>query len=361
MQNNPTLDSALLPGLYRKTILSFPLVTIALLVLVLCFFGWQARNFALDASADALLLEDDKDLQTFRETAKKYSVGDFLVVTYQSKSDLWTTESISQLSELSAELETVESVDTVLSLLDVPLLTSAGVSLTELTRNVPTLATHPESDLSLVEKELTESPVFRDLIISEDGSVTAMMLNLKSDENYSALSEQRSALKLKELSGGLSDEESAQLTTVNTEFDKVRAAYNKQRHDDIASIRTILKNHRSKAQTHLGGVPMVTDDMISYIARDLVVFGIGVVVFILATLTLIFRQMRWVMLPVASCLFAGLSVTGLLGLIGWKVTVISSNFMSLMFILTMSMNIHLVVRFRRLKRENPELGHTDRV
>jgi len=124
----------LLPGLYRKTILSFPLVTIALLVLVLCFFGWQARNFALDASADALLLEDDKDLQTFRETAKKYSVGDFLV----------------------------------LSLLDVPLLTSAGVSLTELTRNVPTLATHPESDLSLVEKELTESPVFRDLIISEE-------------------------------------------------------------------------------------------------------------------------------------------------------------------------------------------------
>gem|GEM_PF-4178963 len=119
----------------------------------------------------------------------------------------------------------------------------------------------------------------------------------------------------KELSGGLSDEESAQLTTVNTEFDKVRAAYNKQRHDDIASIRTIL---------------------------------------ILATLTLIFRQMRWVMLPVASCLFAGLSVTGLLGLIGWKVTVISSNFMSLMFILTMSMNIHLVVRFRRLKRENPD-------
>ena len=188
-----------------------------------------------------------------------------------------------------------------------------------------------------------------------------MLLNLASNEEYSALRTKRSALRLKDLEGTLTPEERINLQEVNAEFDQMRSEENKKLHDDIAAVRTILAKHEDKATMHLGGVPMVSDDMITYIARDLVVFGAGVVLFILATLTFIFRRMRWVLLPVASCLFAGMTVMGFLGLIGWKVTVISSNFISLMFIITMSMNIHLVVRFRQLKIDHPDLSHIDRV
>ncbi len=361
MQNYQTLDSAALPSLYRKTVLSFPRIIVALLVLALCFFAWQARQFSLDASADALLLENDKDLQIYRASLQRYGTGDFLVVTYDPNGDLFTSESLDQLATLRDELAQVESVESVFSLLDVPLLTSSGISLTELTAGVPTLASHPDSDLDLVSQEITSSPVFSDLIVSKDASTTAMQLNLKADATYSTLHAQRSALRLKELQGELSAEEQLELTKVNTEFDAVRSEFNKKRHNDISAIRAILAKHKDKATMHLGGVPMVSDDMVSYIARDLVVFGAGVVLFILATLTIIFRRLRWVLLPVASCLFAGLTVMGFLSLIGWKVTVISSNFLSLMFIITMSMNIHLVVRFRQLKIDHPELDHVDRV
>ena len=361
MQTNTPLDSAPLPGLYRKTVLSFPAIILALLALALCFFAWQARNFSLDASADALLLENDKDLQIYRATSERYGSGDSLVVTYDPEGELFSRDSLDQLATLRDELATVDSVDSVFSLLEVPLLTSTGISLTELTSGVPTLATHPDSDLNKVKAEVTSSPVFSDLIVSADAELTGMLLNLKSNEEYSALRKQRSALRLKELEGSLTPDEQTSLLTVNTEFDQLRSEVNKKLHDDIAAVREILAQHKDKATIHLGGVPMVSDDMITYIARDLVVFGAGVVLFILATLTFIFRRMRWVLLPVASCLFAGLTVMGFLGLLGWKVTVISSNFISLMFIITMSMNIHLVVRFRQLKIDHPELNHVDRV
>jgi len=361
MQNTRELTSAPLPTLYRQSVLSYPLVVIALLAALLCFFAWQARNFSLDASADALLLENDPDLQTFRASLKRYATGDSLVVTFDPTDELFNEVALKNLSTLSNELAGVDSVESVFSLLNVPLLTSSGVSLSELSSDVPTLANNTVDNLELVQQEITTSPVFSDLIVSKDGTTTAMLLNLKGDENYSKLHAQRSELRLKQLEQELSPEEHTELTQVNESFDQVRANFNNKRHQDIAAIRDILAKHKDKGVTHLGGVPMVSDDMVTYIARDLVVFGAGVVLFILATLWLIFRRVRWVLLPVASCLFAGLTVVGVLGLIGWKVTVISSNFISLMFIITMSMNIHLVVRFRQLKVDHPELAHIDRV
>ena len=272
MENHPPLDSAPLPALYRKTILSFPLIVVTLLILALCFFAWQARHFSLDASADALLLENDKDLQIYRASLQRYGTGDFLVVTYDPEGDLFNGDSLKQLASLRDELARVDSVDSVFSILDVPLLTSSGASLTELTAGVPTLSTHPDSDLELVRQEITNSPVFSELIVSKDASTTALQLNLKSDDTYSNLHAQRSALRLKQLQGELGSEEESELAAVNAEFDTVRREFNKKRHDDITAIRSILEQHRDKAAMHLGGVPMVSDDMVSYIARDLVVF-----------------------------------------------------------------------------------------
>ena len=106
---------------------------------------------------------------------------------------------------------------------------------------------------------------------------------------------------------------------------------------------------------------MIADDMITFVRNDLVVFGIGVAVFLVIVLSLIFREARWVVLPLAGCFYAGLLMIGMLGLVGWKVTVISSNFLALMLIITISMNIHLTVRYRQLHRDFPELSHRDLV
>ena len=354
--NNPAL-----PTLYRRTVLQYPLFFLVLLALALVFFASQARFFKLDASADSLLLEDDKDLQLFREAQQRYHSQDLLLVTYEPDGDLFSDSALDTLVTLRDQLATVSSVESVFSLLEVPLLTSSGIKLSELTENVPTIETHPDIDRVLIRTEVSSSPVFGDLVLSEDGSTTALLLTLKDDPAMQDFFAQRSQLRLKDLREGLTTDEALQLESVNQKYATARAAFDGQRHEDIAGIRGILDNYRGDATLHLGGVPMVTDDMISYIARDLVSFGIGVLLFIVLILAIIFRRVRWVLLPLASCFFAGLLMIGLLGLTGWKVTVISSNFISLMLILTMSMNMHLIVRYRQLRLDQPSDNHADQV
>jgi len=352
----------MLPNIYRRFVLQQPYVVLALLLIILAFFALQARHFSLDASADALLLEDDKDLQIYRKASGRYSSGGgLLLVTYEPDSELFSDPSLTTLGELRDELSEVESVKSVFSLLEVPLLVSSGVELTQLASEVPTLASHPDTDLLKVRAEIMESPVFSELILSKDGSTTALLVRLKSDPELYKLSTQRSQLRLLEQRGELTDEQHTELAVIEERYDLARAVIGGQRHRDIESIRSIMASYGTQAELHLGGVPMVSDDMITYIKKDLVTFGLGVLLFIVLILALIFRRIRWVALPIASCFFSGLFMLGLLGFLGWKVTVISSNFISLMLILTMSMNMHLIVRYRQLRNDQPQGAHVDNV
>jgi predicted RND superfamily exporter protein len=351
----------MLPNIYRRVVLQHPYVVLTILLLILAYFALQVRHFALDASADSLLLEDDKDLQIFRQAANRYDSQDLLLLTYEPDAELFTDESLTTLGRLRDELQQIESVASVFSLLEVPLLVSSGIALTELASAVPTLATHPETDLAKVRQEVLDSPVFSGLILSEDGSTTALLLNLKDDPELSELHRQRSQLRLLKQKSEIDSAQISELANVEQAYDTARGRFGLQRKEDIARIRGIMASYKVDASLHLGGVPMVSDDMITFIRKDLVTFGLGVLLFIVLILALIFRRIRWVALPIASCFFSGLFMLGLLGFMGWKVTVISSNFISLMLILTMSMNMHLIVRYRQLRNDQPQGSHIDNV
>ena len=339
---------------YRGLVLERPRAVLAVLLLVLAFFAVQSQHFALDASADALLLENDRDLKIYRASLARYRTQDLLIVTYRPQDDLFSDASLDGLAKLTEELKTVESVDDVFSLLDVPLLTSTGVTLGTLGSDVPTLSKTRDVDLEAVRKEVSSSPVFGEVVLSSDGKTSAILLNLKDDERVNSLLIERSRLRDKQFEHGLSESEAAELERVSAEYDLARAVFDDIRHRDIAAIRAILEPYRAAGTLHLGGVPMISDDMITYIGNDLVTFGAGVLAFIVIALAFIFRRVRWVVLPLVSCFFAGLMMIGLLGLAGWKVTVISSNFMALMLIITMSMNMHLIVRYRQLHADRPD-------
>ena len=336
---------------YEKTVLGHPIVVLVVLLLLLSFFSYHAKDFKLDASADSLLLEDDKDLKLFREISDRYDVKEFLFVTFTPFEDLFSERSLKRLKELREELKSLERVDSAVTLLDIPLLKASGIELSEITEeNVKTLE-DPAVDPERAKEEILESPVYSDLVLSADGQTTALIIYLRKDPYFSDLLRKRDQLLTKKRSGTLTQGEQSQLEKYVAEYEDYYTAFNKQRHQDIEEIRSIIRPYKKHAVVHLGGVPMVADDMITFIKNDLVVFGFGVLIFIVATLTIIFREIRWVILPLLSCFFAVLIMIGMLGFLNWKVTVISSNFISLMLILTMSMNIHLAVRYRQICRD----------
>jgi len=331
-------------------LLSHPRTLLVALFGLLAFFAYHARGFQLDASADSLLLEDDPDLQLSRQVDARYQSRDLLIVTFTPDGPLFDDASLDRLRALRNELRELDGVESVTSILDVPLVKSSDVPLLEMIGNLQTLES-PTVDRRRAIEELTGSPVFESLIVSADELTTAILVYLKPDDGFETLLRARNELLVRRRAEGLSAAERDRLAAVTTEYERTGERVVEHNHRTIGSIRTILERHRPYASLHLGGVPMIADDMVEFIGNDLAVFGASVLAFLIFVLALIFRQLRWVVLPLLCCFFAVVIMVGMLGLFGWKVTVISSNFLALMLIITISMNLHLAVRYNQLFRE----------
>ncbi|MEA3544577.1 MAG: MMPL family transporter, partial [Thermodesulfobacteriota bacterium] len=346
--------------LYERIVLKHPILTIFLVLFLTIGIGSYARDFRLDASADSLLLENDQDLKYFRAMNKKYGSADFLVISYSPKQDLYAPETLADLRKLRDHLLQIERVESVVSILDVPLIDSPRLTLGDLKNGVRTLET-PDIDIDLVRKEFKTSPFYKSLLVSPDARTTALQIIFERDETYHSLLQQRNFLREKRRTDPLSTAETAQFKQISQKFDDYSRTLAEQEASDIAKIRTIMKQHSDHSELFLGGVPMIVADMINFIRHDLASFGLGVLVFLVSMLFLIFRSPHWIILPLVCCFTAVLFMFGFLGLVGWKVTVVSSNFTSLLLIITLSLCVHLIVRYNELLGEIPDADQTTMV
>ncbi|WP_035245996.1 efflux RND transporter permease subunit [Desulfogranum mediterraneum] len=333
--------------LYDRTVLGHPLLTLLLVAMLVGGSISYLHQFRLDASADTLVLENDQSLAYYRAIKAVYGSDDSLIITYTPKGPLFSAAVIDDLRQLRDQLAAIERVESVTSLLDVPLLESPPVTLSEIAKEIITLE-HPRADRSLAQQELTHSPLYRNLLINLAGDTTALEVLFKRDDTWHRLLKARNDLRVLRLERKLSTEERSALARAETQFDDYSTSLQKQLDHDIATVRTIMDQHLDRATLYLGGVPMIAADSINFVRLDLMTFGIGVFAFLVLILTIIFRRARWVLMAISTCIVAGASMMGLLGLITWPVTVVSSNFISLLLILTLSLLIHLIVRYREL-------------
>ena len=336
--------------IYLQYILNYPKHVIVLMLLILGIMIANIPNFKLDASADSLILENDKDLAKYRNIIQDYGASDFIVMTLSpNNGDIFDEENISIIKSLKKRILSIDNVESVISLIDVPLVESSDTPLIEMINNVPTLLSN-NTDKIKAKKEILDSPIYKNLIISEDGTTTALQINLSSNPDLLELNKIKASLVSKKISGDITSLELLRLEKIKSEYKAIKSLYDKQIHNLLKQARNVQKEFMEMhdIELRMGGIPMIADDMILYVKNDLINFGLGVFIFIVLTLIVIFKSIKWVVLPVLSCIYAVIFMIGLLGLLNWEVTVISSNFISLMLILTLSMNIHLIVRYRQI-------------
>ena len=350
----------MLASIYKKIVIDFSKITLLFLFTLIIFSLYQSKNFNLDASSDALLLEGDPDLKYLREVNETYGSRDFLVLTYTPIVSFTEKETILNLQLLKSKIEKLSWVDGVITVIDVPLLKSTDEGLMERLKNYKTLA-YPEIDRKRGFEEIVNSPIYKDYVISEDGKTSGIVVYLKKDERLAEYIKVKDKYHNQSVEIGLSKEEKKNYKKFIREYEEYKNLYNVRNHQNITEIRDVINKYGENAKIHLGGIPMIADDMMSYIKSDIVVFGMGVFIFIVLTLWFVFRSLKWVIMPLLGCATSVVIMLGLLGFIGWKVTVISSNFIALMLILNMAMNIHLTVRFLQLKKEFPQISKSESV
>ncbi len=342
-----------LSDLYDKVVLQRPVQTLIFIALIISFFSIYAPDFRLDASADSLVLENDEDLRYYRSIRALYGSDNYLIITYSPDNDLFSKESLLDLRQLRDRLSELERVESVVSILDVPLISSPPISIKDINEQVRTLD-NPDTDVTLAGTELMNSPLYKNLIISPDGRTTALQVIFKRDKTYHELLKKRDGLRGKEFITELTPEDKNKLSSVSREFKQHSSDMTEKKSMDIAAVRAIMDQHRDNAKLFLGGVPMITSDMIEFIRHDLSVFGIGILCLLVVMLTFIFHIPRWVIISILCCFATVLIMFGYIGLFQCRVTVVSSNFTSLLLIMTLSLTIHLIERYFELEYENKD-------
>ncbi len=314
---------------YQNIILKNPKSILIILLIALFTFGYYSKNFKLDASSETLLIEGDPDLEYLKEITNRYGSKEFLILTYTPNEGMISDVSVNNLLSLKYKIQSLNWVHSVITLLDIPLLNNSDAPLQERLENFKTLK-DDDIDKERGFNEILNSPVFRNFVISEDGKTSGIIVNIKDKKSIENISDR-----------------------TKDEIEAHKDLIKKQNHQNILEIRDVIKSYNNIGKINLGGIPMIADDMMTFIKSDIVVFGLGVLLFIIATLWFVFRKLIWIIVPISSCFFSVIIMTGLLGLLGWKVTVISSNFIALMLILTMAMNIHMSTRFLQIKEIHP--------
>ena len=320
----------------------------------------QLDKVRLDASSDSLLLQGDPDLAFFKEATDRYESYEFLILTWEPDSPLLSDESLSGLANMVTDLERVNGVRTVTSALDVPLLESPPISLTDLS-DLDAIASlrDPTVDREMALEEFTTSQLYRNLVVSEAGDLTAVQVTIEPNQDVDRLGDLRGELRQQVAEGG-GVEIQDRLVEVERDYDAATRTVNAERAELVASVRAVAEVYRGQSRIFVGGVPMIAADMLDFVEDDLVTFGLAIIGVMVGMLALIFRDYRWVVIPISGCTLSALMMLGVLGLTDWRMTIISSNFVAVLLVVSLALAIHLVVRYRELELKEPDLPRADR-
>lgn len=336
-----------------KFIIAKNKLVISLVLVLSVVFGCLSTRLSIDASAETLLLEHDPDLKAYRQIAKRYDSPGLLVVAFTPKDDLFSPKNLELIKNLSEELAKNDMVSSVISILNVPLLNSVKGGVTGILDHTPTLS-DKDINISKAKLEFAKSPIYSGNLISKDLKTTAIALNLKQDEKFNELLNERNLLSQKESNGTITQAEKEKFKALLAEFKAYRDELRKSDHKNLEAIKTAIAKFNANDELFLGGANMIADDMIGFIKSDLLVYGLSVLALLSFSLWLFFRQVRWIVLPMFICAVSAIFTTGIFCMFGWEVTVISSNYIALQLIITISTVIHLVVSYREFYARHPK-------
>ena len=336
-----------------KFIIAKNKLVISLVLVLSVVFGYLSTKLSIDASAETLLLEHDPDLKAYRQIAKRYDSPGLLVVAFTPKDDLFSPKNLELIKNLSDELAKNDMVSSVISILNVPLLNSVKGGVTGILEHTPTLS-DKDINISKAKLEFAKSPIYSGNLISKDLKTTAIALNLKQDDKFNELLNERNLLSQKESNGTITQAEKLKFQALVAEFKAYRDELRKSDHKNLEAIKAAIAKFNANDELFLGGANMIADDMIGFIKSDLLVYGLSVLALLSFSLWLFFRQIRWIVLPMFICAVSAIFTTGIFGMFGWEVTVISSNYIALQLIITISTVIHLVVSYREFYARHPK-------
>lgn len=321
--------------------------------------AWSAQQFKIDASADTLLIKNNKMFVETQVMNERFSPQEFILVAYKPKAhEVFSQQSFNDIQQISSELKRLPRVADVTNILNVPLLSLSGKLDPNLKPEQLTWqANHYSSEK--MREVFTDHPLFTDLLVNKDQTATAMQIVFKPNAELRDIQSQIIAIQKTILDGELTEQDEQKIAELKKQAEPIEQKLKKTRQQEIKQIYQTIEPFKDDADLYLGGAYVLGQQMIDIIQSDLVIFGSAIGLAICLILFIFFRKIRWVILPLLCCGLSVILTVGLFGLLDFRATVISSNFIALQLILTLAVVVHLIVEFRQLEEQNSEANQQE--
>ena len=314
---------------FLKIFISF----LALLLIIISIY--YTFNIKLDASSDTLILKNDKTFEYFEYYNNIFPSKNFLILAVKSNKNI-DENYLQNVQKLNEKIKNLTNVESTLTILDAPILLSNNITLSELANSDIETIRNTNIDNNIILDEFSNSPILKDQLINKDKNLTSIIIYTKKNDNLKEL-------RIKKNQNELNKDERK---NIEKKYNLEKIKYNNDRDKLILDIREIISTENNEYKYYLGGIDMIASDTISFVKNDIKIFGFAVLIFIVFVLFLIYRDIKWVIIPLITTVYSVLFMTGFVGFMKWEITAISSNFISLMLILSISMNIHIVNHYR---------------
>jgi len=212
-----------------------------------------------------------------------------------------------------------------------------------------------------IEDEFADHPIYADLLVNSGQTATALQILFRTDEGLQELNARINTLNSESVERALSEGEAQELEALVAEREPIEKALEQTRIAEIDQLRAIAAGYADEANIRLGGVHVIAYQLIEIISNDLMIFGAAIAVMICLVLLILFRSLRWILIPVVCCICSVLPTIGLFALLGMKATVISANFIALQLILTLAIVIHLIVQYRQFSEDDNDKAQRELV
>ncbi len=322
-----------------------PYLSLVLMFLVMILMSWPIKYLTIDASPDSLLLESDPDLKFYRSIHDEYGTDVYMVVAVHLADTILSPTSVSKIEELTKQFGELEEISSVTSISNVPLIYQSS-NKDENTEILFPFLTSKNIDFDKVENEFLTNPLYERNIVSKDLKIAAFKLDFEERREYKDLFDQRYLLIEKRENNLQSRQDKIDIEIINDRLEQLRDLDNKRIKSVLKKIRNILYTNENSFESYISGAPLIAHDMKSYVLNDIKVFGVVAILAMAIILFVIFHNVAWVGITLFSAFVNVLMVSGLIGLLDYKLTVVSSNYVAILLIFSLAISIHVVVRYQ---------------
>lgn len=339
----------------KKNLSFWPYLICVIFIFLISALAWQAKYFEIDASADTLLVDNNKHYILSQLADQRYGSEEFILIAFKpNNTALFSASNLNTLVDIADKIEQLPRVKQVNSIANMPIFSAADNVSADVANLTWEKQKFDEQTLSL---SLKKHPLYEGLLINQAQTALSLQVVFNSQADIEAVNNDIIAIKQHLLNRDLTKRELNSLAQLKKQQQKLNKQLEQTRINEIEKIRTILAPYKKVGSFYLGGNNLLSYELIQIIQSDLVLFGSLIFIVIIMLLWFLFRHLSWVLLPIVCCATSVVMTVGLLAALNFKVTVISANVFALQIILSLAMIIHLIVHYQELVLKHSHWSH----